>query len=209
MGELARLRDARDLRISRGHVAAATAGAVLLVVTAFGFGWVQGRARAVPASGGVATSFTAEVPDDAMLELLARVESSGARQNGVDSLTFPDALKGGEGGVPGVPHGPDQPGDPVVIPAGGEVAPVADTVPAGVYTVTVTRTGDAAAAERLKGRLAAAGLEAWVGAELVNGGPSYRVAVGGFVSEKEATTALEAMGAVGGGLAPVVEPIAP
>lgn len=210
MGELARLRDARDLRISRGHVAAAAVAALLLTGTAFGFGWLRGRSAAPPAPSAVGVGLTAEVPDDAMLELLARVEASAAPRDGVQALTFPDALKGGEGAAPTVPHGPEQPGEAVVVPASEAPAPVADAPPAGRYTLTVHRGPDAQAAERLKARLVEAGLPAWVGAELVNGAPAFRVAVGGYADEAAARSKLaEVAPSLGAGLSPTVEPIAP
>ena len=185
MGELAARHRARDLWVSRSHLAAAVAGAIVLSLTTFALGYTLGHSDAPPAAPVVLAD---AARDDALVELLARVESTAAADGGVQSLTFPDALKGGPGS-----------GEPL------DLGP-ADPAPAGRFTVAVVSTSKRAEAEATRERLRAAGLEAWMRAELVGGKPRWRVAVGGHPTSKAAGEALPAVMAVGVGR-PVVAPL--
>jgi hypothetical protein len=185
MGELAARHRARDLWISRSHVGAALTGAIVLSLTTFAMGYTLGRSDAPPAAPVVLADATR---DDALVELLARVEATAAADGGASALTFPDALKGGAGS-----------GEPL------DLGPT-DAAPAGRYTVVVASSTSRAEAEAVRERLRAAGLEAWMRAELVGGKPRWRVAVGGHPTEEAAAEAMPAIVDVGVGR-PVVAPL--
>lgn len=196
MSDLARRRNARDLWISRGHLAALGVGTAVLSATAFalGFSLSIGRDTArVPAS------LLAEVPDDRLVELLARVEASGDPLGGIASLTFPEDLS--RVPEPILPMGPPLPDgvapvvapEPTVAPTPPAVVqisaspvgftPLADPAPPGAFTARVAvfeGTRGATEAVALRATLRAGGLEAWVSTQLAGGVPRYRVAVGGY-----------------------------
>jgi len=94
MGEIARRRGSRDLWISRGHVWAATALVGILVLLAFLVGSAVGRRQASGAS--VSEVGRNAAGDDALVDLLARVETSGLPGGGATTLTYPEALGGAE-----------------------------------------------------------------------------------------------------------------
>ena len=205
MAELEARRRARDLWISRSHLVAAAVGAVVLSAATFGLGLWLGRAG--PPAVDARPALSVGEADDALLELLARVEANTAAEGGVEELSYPDALRGAAGGGEAVPpQGPAALAPPVTVPAAEVVPPVGDPAPPGAYTIVVARSGDHAQAVALRERLAAAGLSAWVGAELVDGVPVWRIAVGGHATENEAVEALPTVGAAGIG-APAVEPL--
>lgn len=182
MGELAARHRARDLWVSRSHLAAAAAGAIVLSLTTFALGYTLGRSEGtadVPRGAPVVLADAAR--DDALVELLARVESTATADGGVQALTFPDTLKGGPGSGEALGLGP------------------ADPAPPGRFTILVVSTSSRAEAEATRERLRAAGLEAWMRAELVGGKPRWRVSVGGHPTEESAAEALPAVHAVGVG----------
>jgi hypothetical protein len=192
MNDLTRRRNARDLWISRGHLAAAAALATTVSVVTFGVGFLVGRdvrVEPAPVAG-------PHVPDGALLELLARVEASATADGAVDVLTFPDALRGPAGGSPDVPAAAGEPLPVKMTAIGGAVAP-GDRPPAGAFTVVVGRGDDVDAMRALQGRLTAMGLQAWVGAEIVDGVAAYRVAVGGYPTAEAATASLPIVQAAG------------
>ena len=190
MGELARRRRARDLWISRSHLLAAAAGAVVLSVVSFGSGYLMGRGEATPTASAPAASLTANVPDDALVELLARVEATAARDGGVDALTFPEALRGEQGGGLSAVMGAEPAEEPVVVPPAEPPDLEGDPLPAGRYTIDVLRTATEDRARELQQELIAVGLDAFVAVELVDGGVRYRLGVGGYRTETAATQAL-------------------
>ncbi|MBW1876954.1 MAG: SPOR domain-containing protein [Deltaproteobacteria bacterium] len=190
MGELARRRSARDLWISRSHLWAAAAGALLLAITAFSFGIVVGGGESAHASRAPLGSLDA-APDDSLVELLARVDASADPSGGVAGLTFPGALSG-EAESSGVPQPPREfRGVAVVEAAPVAMGPVADNPPPGRFAVTVLRSGNGKRAIALRDQLGARGLPAWTGAEMQGGSMMYRVALGGFLTEAEAVVALD------------------
>jgi hypothetical protein len=210
MSDLRRRRDARDIWISRGHLAA---GLTLMVVssgTSFVLGFLVGRDEAASAPVEVEPI---GIPGDELVDLLARVEASALSDGGVEALTFPDALRGDPGGGPEVPaagssgrgsSGEDVQQLPAVPSAPGVPASVGKP-PAGEFTVVVSSSRSLGEMRELQKRLAQLGLESWVGAELVEGVTTYKVAVGAFATEPEATAAMPVVRAAG--LAGAVSPL--
>jgi hypothetical protein len=202
MNDLTRRRNARDIWISRGHLIAGACLAVTMSATSFGLGFVVGRD--VPEERSAAVAEPA-IPDAALLELLARVESSATLDGAVDVLTFPDALRGEPGGAPSVPEAPAPSTAAIRIAAPTDAGrsddapqPVrGDAPPAGAFTVVVGRGEDLAAMRALQAKLGGAGLTAWIGAEIVDGVAGYRVAVGGYPTAEAASAALPIVHAAG------------
>lgn len=192
MGELARRLDARDLWISRGHLWAAGVGTALVAVIAFSLGLLASGGDAAHASG-VDPLGLSQAPDDALVELLARVEASSDASGGVAALTFPDALRG-QGEVV-IPEAPRAFAGAATAEAPSIDAPLADEVPAGRFTIVVSRTADPARAAALRDQLRGRDLAAWIATERVGGQPSWRVCVGGFATEASAVAAVSALAA--------------
>jgi hypothetical protein len=90
--ELTRSRRARDLRVSRGQLYALGVAVLLFTGVGFSMGFAVGQ-RQVPEPVEPSVGFLGEVPDDRLVELLARVEASADPASGMHRLTFPDALK--------------------------------------------------------------------------------------------------------------------
>lgn len=225
MGDLARRRNARDLWISRSHLWALGAGVAVLGITTFLLGVSLGRAEAERTDDAPRT-LIAEVPDDALVELLARVEASADPLGGIDLLTFPGELSRvtepivavGPPLPPGLaplmlpppPTGPEEPPDVLEIAAGAvAMTPIADVRPSGAFTVQVLQLDGpdgAAEAVGLRNDLRKSGLEAWIASELVAGTPRYRVSVGGFPDEAAAKAAVAGVHEKTPGLTPTVVP---
>ena len=88
--DLVRRRRAHDLWISRGHLWAGATAMVLLMGISFSMGYKLGTATVRPDGG--AEAFLVDVPDDSLVELLARVQASADPDGGVNDLTFPEVL---------------------------------------------------------------------------------------------------------------------
>jgi hypothetical protein len=99
MSELARRRRGRDIWISRGHVWAAVVACLLMGLGGFLLGWWAAGGRAVSP----VVSSSAD-QDEALIDLLARIDARVVAQDGLDALTFPEALTG-VGQAPVVPEG--------------------------------------------------------------------------------------------------------
>lgn len=195
MGDLVRQRRARDLWISRGHLRAGVVGVAVGVMGAFTRGYsvgVRSADDAVPA----ATQFTSEVPTAALVELLARVETSASRNGGVDALTFPEALRGGLMGPTQRVDGGEDAALRQLLAADAQVRPPVDDRPPGRFTVEVQHHGDVIDARELRDVLRNEGMAAWVGVERIDGEVLYRVSVGGFGKKSEAESALGAVAAL-------------
>lgn len=198
--EIARRRAARDLWVSRSHVAAAGALALALAALTFAGGLALGKRWAAPAPT-PPPSLTAEVPRDELLQLLARIDGNAAGPSA--AITFPDTLRGqpsaGGGGGDGPP--PHQ-----TVVAGGPQAVVGDALGGGGFTVVVATTPDEAAARAQQAALLEAGVSALVAAELVEGAPRYRVVVGRHADRERAVAAARLLAGAGD---VVVEPLLP
>lgn len=193
MGELARERDLRDLRVSQGHIVAAAMGVLLLVGTAFGIGFSLGR--------GARETVAGHREDGELIELLARLEASGRRST--DELTYPDALEGKWVEAPLVVRDPaDEPSQRV---DGGATEPLGgDTPPAGAFTLVVAQAPSIDGGRVLCDGLRATGNPAWLWVERVDGVPLIRIALGGHADEAEALAAKARLGPLLAGVAEVV-----
>lgn len=225
MGELARRRSARDLWISRSHLWALGAGVLVLGATTFLLGISLGRAEARREADAPRT-LVAEVPDDALVELLARVEASADPLGGIDLLTFPGELSKVTEPIvsvgpplpaemvpqvlPPPPAAPAEPDDVLEVAAGAvALTPIADPHPSGAFTIRVLELAgaeNAAQAVSLRDDLRKAGQDAWIATDLVAGTPRYRVSVGGFADEVAAHAALAAVHEKAPGMTPKVVP---
>jgi hypothetical protein len=196
MGELARIRNARDLRVSRGHIAAALVAVVLVAVTAFTLGASLAEETPPPAK----RVFTSDVPGEELLELLARIDASSLPGDGEQALTYQDDLKGPAGSNVAAPVQPVKDATAEVHVAAGEavVPAVADPVPDGNITIWIAESADPASATTMRQQLRDAGQPAWIAATLVEGEPRYTVALGGYATREEAEAAAEAARSVTG-----------
>ena len=200
MGDLARRRNARDLWISRGHLYAVAIAGLVLAGTMFTIGQALGRSAAAEASH--RRPLISDIPDQALVELLARVESSSDPLGGIELLTFPEDLS--RVPVPIVAVGPPLPADlatemvpeapaaeavPTLleIPAGLVSAPlISEAMPVGPWVASVARFAGAERAKdavALRNALHQAGFDARVRSELRSGQPHYAVLLGGFADE--------------------------
>jgi hypothetical protein len=174
------------IRLTRSQVTAALVTVGLLLAGTLALGYALGVRRDAPSAR---REFVPAQGD--LHELVERVGSADAPDGGVGALTFPDALKGqGGDGTPAPAPATDTDTDALAVVAPGDAVPVADEAPAGVFTLDCGRfptLEEARAAQR--------GLDgpSWVGATLVDGAPSYRLAIGGFPDEAAATAALQAL----------------
>jgi cell division septation protein DedD len=155
-------------------------GIVLVAATAFAAGAASGGASgAASASRG----FTAEVPGDALIDLIARIDASSLPAGGAEALTYQDDLRGPAGAPAEEATAPEAEAapEPVHIGAGTATVPaVADTPPAGAFTLWIAESADPAEAVALRTKLRTAGHAAWIAAALTDGEPRYTVAVGGY-----------------------------
>jgi len=204
MSELARRRSARDIWISRSHLYALGSGAALAILVSFAVGYVLGR-ESVDLPRPVATAFAGEAGDEALVELLARVDATATPDGGVRDLTFPNALRG-EGGDVQIPAPVES--DAVTELEGAprlRLAP-GDEAPPGRWTVLAATLDTRADADEIAESLRGRELQAWVGVEQSDGRTRFRVAVGGWGSRTEAEDALKSLKlkiAAGGGTAAV------
>lgn len=91
MGELSRERRGRDLRLSRSHFGALSLGALAALVLVFLLGVFLGRSSG--SEGRYASRSAADgVDNEALVDLLARVDAKVVADDGVETLTFPEEL---------------------------------------------------------------------------------------------------------------------
>lgn len=184
MGELERLRDAREFRVSRSHFTAAIAAAVLLSSVTFGIGFVLGRSR-VSTEDPAAASLVDGVPSKSLVELLAEVDRV-TLLHASQRMTYPEVLEGGA--APAVPAAaPEAPTVNVEIPASAPATSgQADPVPAGPFVVRVASRDNEPDAFALRQLLRASGHAAWASVHLQDGTPTWVVGVGSFATQADA-----------------------
>ncbi|MBX2798764.1 MAG: SPOR domain-containing protein [Myxococcales bacterium] len=179
MGELARQRRARQLWVSRGHVAAACVLAALLCVISFGVGYGLGRDGRAMEVAEQPEGIVADVPDEQLLDLLARLDTLPSKNGGVEVLKATEQLR--EEAAPGTPR----------APLGKGVAnPMVDPRPAGAYTIHLGDYDDREARE-LQAALRDRHIVGYRSSKVTAGRVSVAIAVGGFASEQAATQELE------------------
>lgn len=198
MSELARQRNARDIWISRGHLYAMAAGGALAVLASFAAGYGAGR-QSVELPATPSQRFAGEAGDDALVQLLARVDASATPDGGVLELTFPDALAGRDGvgadtDAAGAPLDLGEGAEGVALEGGTAEPPfVEGGAPEGRWTVAAIALASEEDARRVAEDLKSRELEAWVGVEQLEGQTRYRVSVGGWGSRIEAEKALPSL----------------
>lgn len=200
----------RDLRLTRAHVWALGAGGLATALLAFTLGWIAARAPAGHRGAPVLEPVAEGMPDDALVELLARIESIADASGGVNDLTFPDTLTGGlalEGTGVRVAEEAQAAGGSTRVVLDGQNAHPLDAPPAGAFTLEVWRGADLDAARSTRAALADREVEAWVGAVLEGGSAVYHVSVGGYPDEPSAAAAQERIGAALADLPVAVVPI--
>ncbi|TVQ91710.1 MAG: hypothetical protein EA397_08885 [Deltaproteobacteria bacterium] len=122
MSELARRRRGRDIWISRAHLWAIGAAFVLVGAVGFVTGlWAGGG------QGGASVTRAAHASDASLVDLLARVDRQVVADDGVGTLTFPDALTG-IGPEPAVPLLEPADAEPALVEGSLEVSPPLDLI---------------------------------------------------------------------------------
>lgn len=209
MSDLKRRRDARDIWISRRHLAAGAVLMVLISITSFFLGFWVGRDEAAEPQH---TASHSQVPGDDIVELLARVEASALSDGGIEALTFPDSLRGDPGGGPGVPSPGVRP-EPAAIEAlprrpGQIAAEGLPPPPKGDFTVQVAVLPLLSEARQQEQAMRLLGIDPWIGAEIAEGHTRYFLAVGGYPSAEEASKILPILTAAGlkGTVVPLLGP---
>jgi hypothetical protein len=175
MSELARRRRARDLWISRSHLRAAVALGLTLSAASSLVGFRVGRDR------GPAPGPPREASDEALIDLLARIEANARPEAAVEELTFPDALRSSIESAP-APGGDPPDATAVQLPFDG------------AWSVVVTGGTDEPAARALEQGLRQAGL-----APRLRGGGAdgWVVTVGAWPSADAAAVGLAVVRAAG------------
>jgi len=144
-----------------------------------------------------------EVENDALDELLDRIEEASRGRGREEPLTFQSTLPAGETAPLPDPATEPSPPSTVIPPAREEPIPPADApaagrVPAGGWAVQVGSFSSAAEADARIAALAEGGVAAYRVAALVGGSTWHRVRVGGF-DTREAAEAERARVAVESG----------
>ena len=187
MGELARRRRARDVWISRGHLAAAGVLVVLLCGFSFGAGYLIGRDGAPVVHTPSPTERSTELPDEALVALLARLEATNTTDGGIQDLTFPEVLRG-EGGHVIAPAASPEPSAEVRLTPSTELS--GDPLPEGSFTVELGVYGDRSSRE-LQAALRERGVRAFRVPGITSGRVSVRVGIGGFDTAGAASLELD------------------
>lgn len=190
MTDLARQRRARDIWVSRSHLYALGTGMVLFAVACFALGYTAGRRSVDHFEPNARARLLDQPADDALVELLARVDAAATPDGGVRKLTFPDALAG-QGTALEVPAQPVVEQRVQVPPAEAAPLEAGDEPPKGRWTIAVSSFAERSLAVAARDALQAREVEAWLGTERRDGAVRYRVAVGGFGSRAEAEDALD------------------
>jgi hypothetical protein len=185
MGELQRLRDAREFRVSRSHVHAALTLSVLLSVVMFGVGFALGRAKVAVTSDGTPVSMVDGVPGQELVELLAEVER-GNVLHASQAMTYPQFFAGG--GTVEVPTAAPKPAAvDAAVPGAPSVADGAtDPLPEGEYTIHVGEFSDEKDATATRDVLAAAGFAVGRTVRLEDGKAVWILFSGSYGSTDEA-----------------------
>ena len=169
--------------ISRSHLYAAGAGVLLLVGTSFGLGAIAGRSEMqVPTPQ---TKSYVNVEDGELVALLGRVEANAARGGGVQALTFPAALKGGE--PIDVPVALDVSQEAIVIQA---PQPAVGHSAVDLCTLRVDEVSTPEEARDIQKGLETLPYPVWISISRYDDGIRYAIHVGSFHNTESAKAAL-------------------
>ncbi|MFH1466926.1 MAG: SPOR domain-containing protein [Pseudomonadota bacterium] len=190
----------REIWITRGHLWALAFMMVFVGVLAFFVGLLYGRSQAGTAApvARPAELVDADVQDDALDELLARLEAlDAAKPVREDNLSFPGTL--GEG-QPLAPPAEAEASDAVAEVLPGRVVPEAPpeqpegaTPPTSGWAIQVASFATVEEADSYIEALQAREVTAYRQAALVSGVTRYRVRVGGYARREAAQAALDTL----------------
>jgi cell division septation protein DedD len=212
MSELARLRDARSIEVSRGHVQAWSVTALSAIVAAFALGFWLGRSNR-PDAQVHAPSLVEVVPGTDLVALLAEIERS-TLATASPAMKYPELLEDGSA-APVPTRAPESATlDATISATGGSPTFVPDPTPEGAFTVQLGAFEDADAAKRLRTHLEGREQPVWWTLVRTDGKPRFTVSVGAYPSREAADDAVPAIAAATSGsgvngVAAKVIPIAP
>ncbi|MFM2160879.1 MAG: hypothetical protein RLZZ383_391 [Pseudomonadota bacterium] len=197
MSELARLRDARSIEVSRGHVQAWALTAISAVAASFALGFWLGRTN-VEDRHPRAPSLVDVVPGTDLVALLAEIERS-TLATASPAMKYPELLA--DGSASPVPTRAPESAElqATVSSAGGAPSFVPDPTPDGAFTVQLGAFDDAVAAERLRTHLQGREQPVWWTLVRTDGKPRFTVSVGGYPSREAADEAVPAIAAATSG----------
>ena len=199
MRDMDRLNKSQQFSLSRGQLGALAVSTLSVAVLGFFVGLMVGRSPAgdeSPLDAGAVTAsrlIEPEVEQDALLDLLARVEDAAARhmpEAEAAPLSYPERLLADEadGTVPDKEEPEPEPdAEPVVVepddlvdpePPLPPAEPAGFQVPSAGWAVQVAAYTSAEEADVRVHELQAQGLEAWRAEALVKGRTWYRVRIG-------------------------------
>jgi cell division septation protein DedD len=201
MSEYAQRRDAREVWVSRSHLHAALAAAMLLSVACFGGGYLVGRLQTSAHADAPVQVLAGDVPGRELLAVLAEVERNAVTSASA-AMIYPDLLQ--KNGAPQVPtEAPSAVGVRAEIPAPVAASFEPDPLPPGAWTVRVGAFRELGVARDVRAAMREQGHAAWWRMARVDGALNVEVSVGGFASEEEAEAALARVAA---SLATAVQP---
>ena len=195
MRELSRTPPEGQVWLTRPQTRALGTTAVSVAALMFFVGLMVGRKTAPEASaaeGSASGLIAQDVQEDALPELLARVERSASREN-MRQLSFPDELPADEPTVLMPVEQVADLSDPAIAPAGDpppEAVEDGDGVPEEGWAVDVGAYTDSEAADGRVASLREGGMEAWRVETFEQGQIRWRVRVGAWASKAEAAEAL-------------------
>ncbi len=201
---MSRLQGQREIWVTRGHLWALGATTAFIGILAFFVGLLLGRGETAPEPETVADVLVPpDVENDALEELLARIEEASREGDREAPLTFQSTLPAGDPVALPDPAAEPEPPVNVVPPAREEPRPPEDTpeagrIPESGWAVQVGSYSSAAEADERIADLAGRGVSAYRVAALVGGATWHRVRVGGFRT-REAAEADRARVAVAAG----------
>lgn len=196
MSDLARRKDARELWVSRSHLHAAAAMALLGGLICFGAGYALGRSGMSAAEPVRHATLTGDVPGRELVELLAEVERA-AMVHPSSAMQYPNWAES-EDGLELPDDVPPSAGVTAAVPAPPRTdTPQTDTLPDAAWTISVGTFETKDEAWGVREHLRAKALDAWVTVRLEDGKTLWWVGVEGFeeplAAEERLALTVEAM----------------
>lgn len=160
-------------------------GALAVAMSAFTF--ALGLSLGSAPEGPGAAAFTSEVPSEALVDLLARVEAATQDEGAVRKLTYPEELLGVVQG-PALPSGsaPEASTQSLEVQLDLADGVTRNRLPEGPLWLVLAEDLPLPEAEVLRRRLEAESIVASLVPELRQGRPYAQVVVGGFLEEGQA-----------------------